>query len=340
MKKVFKKKINIKDIAKETGFSMMTVSRALSNPEKVSKLKRDKIDQVIKKRGYIPNLFAGNLKSGKSGFIMVIIPTLRTSIFNEYFSGLRETLDEQNFQPLVGITDYSLEKEELIINKFLGYKPEGIIVVGTKHSKKTREILLRSNVPLIETWDLNHRPLDIIVGYSNYEAGYNITDYALKQNYKKILFVTASYKFMQTEVRGAKRFRGFVDRMTKENLKFENFQISDPLDYIKSGKEIFSFYKKHKSKIDCIITFNEMTGHGILSVALKNNIKVPKQLGIAGIGNGGLTDILENKLTTVNTNRYLMGKLAASKLIERINGQTLDKRIFDVGTSIVKGFSL
>ena len=49
---------------------------------------------------------------------------------------------------------------------------------------------------------------------------------------------------MQTEVRGAKRFRGFVDRMTKENLRFENFQISDPLDYIRSGKEIFSFSKK------------------------------------------------------------------------------------------------
>ena len=140
MKKVFKKKINIKDIAKETGFSMMTVSRALSDPEKVSKLKRDKIDQVINKRGYIPNLLAGNLKSGKSGFIMVIIPTLRTSIFNEYFSGLRETLDEKKFQPLVGITDYSLEKEELIINKFLGYKPEGIILVGTKQDLRDKKI--------------------------------------------------------------------------------------------------------------------------------------------------------------------------------------------------------
>ena len=74
------KKINIKDIAKESGFSMMTVSRALSNPEKVSKSKRDKIEKIIKKRGYIPNLFAGNLKSGKSGFVMVIIPSLRTSI--------------------------------------------------------------------------------------------------------------------------------------------------------------------------------------------------------------------------------------------------------------------
>ena len=340
MKKTSTKKINIKDIAKETGFSMMTVSRALSNPEKVSKLKRKKIDKVIKKRGYIPNLFAGNLKSGKSGFVMVIIPSLRTSIFNEYFSGLREALEEQNFQPLVGITDYSLEKEEIIINKFLGYKPEGIILVGTKHTKKTKEFLLRSNIPLIETWDINHRPLDVIVGFSNYEAGYRITDYALKKKYKKLLFVTSSDKFMQREVRGAKRLEGFVDRMTKENLKYENFQISDPLDYIKSGEEIFAFYKKHRSKIDCIITFNEMTGLGILSVALRNNIKVPKQLGIAGIGNATVTDLLENKLTTVNTNQYLMGKLAASKLIDRINGVSLEQRIIDVGTSIVKGFSL
>ena len=74
--------------------------------------------------------------------------------------------------------------------------------------------------------------------------------------------------------------------------------------------------------------------------SLRVLIKVPKQLGIAGIGNASVTDLLENKLTTVNTNQHLMGKLAASKLIDRINGLTLDKRIIDVGTSIVKGFSL
>ena len=83
-----------------------------------------------------------------------------------------------------------------------------------------------------------------------------------------------------------------------------------------------------------------MTGLGILSVALWNYIKVPIQLGIAGIGNASVQDLLENKLTTVNTNQHLMGKLAASKLIDRINGVTLEQRIIDVGTSIVKGFSL
>jgi len=335
-----KKKISIKDIAKETGYSMMTVSRALSSPDKVSKKTKNKIDKVINKRGYIPNLFAGNLKSGKSGLVIIVIPSLRTSIFNSYFTGLREVLEENKYQALVGITDYSLDKEESIINKFLGYKPEGIIVVGTKHTKKTKEILLRSNIPLIETWDINHRPLDIIVGFSNYEAGYNITDYALKKKYKKILFVTSSDKNMKTEVRGKKRLEGYIDRMLKQNYKHNNFQISDPLDYTKSGEEILAYYKKNKSKIDCVITFNEMTGLGFLSTAIRNNVKVPKDLGIASIGNAEVSNLLDFKITTINTNQYEMGKLAATKLIQRINNVPFQSRIFDVGTSIVRGFSL
>ena len=271
---------------------------------------------------------------------MVLIPSLKTSIFNEYFTGLRETLEEKKYQPLVGITDYSLDKEETIITKFLGYKPEGIILAGTKHTNKTKEILLRSNIPLIETWDINHRPLDIVVGFSNYDAGYKITDYALSKNYTKILFVTSSFSYMKQEPRGKKRLDGYIDRMLKKNLKPNNFHISDPLDYVKSGSEIFEYYKKNKSKIDCIITFNEMTSLGILSKAIKKNLKVPSNLGIAGIGHANVNNLLAPKLTTIDTNQYEMGKLAASKLIDRMSGIKLKQRIFDVGTSVINGLSL
>ena len=115
---------------------------------------------------------------------MVLIPSLRTSIFNEYFSGLRETL--QKYQPLVGITDYSLDKEENIINKFLGYKPEGIILVGTKHTKKTKEMLLRSNIPLIETWDINHRPLDIMWAFLIMKQVIELLITLLRKNIKNL----------------------------------------------------------------------------------------------------------------------------------------------------------
>ena len=134
-----KKKFNIKEIAKESGFSMMTVSRVISQSSLVGSKTRNQIKNIIQKRGYIPNYFAGNLRSGKSGFIIVIIPSLKTSIFTDYFTGLREVLEKFKYQFLIGVTDYFLEKEELIINKFLGNKPEGIILAGTKHAKKTKE---------------------------------------------------------------------------------------------------------------------------------------------------------------------------------------------------------
>jgi len=337
-----KKKINIKDIAIETGFSMMTISRALSKPLLVSLKKREKISKVIKKRGYVPNIFAGNLKSGKSGFIIVIIPSLKTSIFTEYFTGLREVLERFKYQPLIGVTDYSLEKEEAILSKFLGYKPEGIILTGILHTKKTNAMLINSKIPLIETWDIDliQKPIDIIVGFSNYNAGYEITDYALSKRYNKILFVTSNKEHLKIESRGLKRLQGYTDRILKQKLKVNNFQISDPLDYAKSGQETFVYYLKNKSRIDCIIAFNEMTGLGILSVLIKNKIKVPNKLGVAGIGNATVSDLLNYKLTTINTNQYKMGKIAANKLIERINGVKFKNKIFDVGTSLVNGFSL
>ena len=335
-----KKKFNIKEIAKESGFSMMTVSRVISQSSLVGSKTRNQIKNIIQKRGYIPNYFAGNLRSGKSGFIIVTIPSLKTTIFTDYFTGLREVLESSKYQPLIGVTDYLLEKEELIITKFLGYRPEGIIMVGIYHTKKTKELLLASKIPLVETWDINNKPNDIIVGFSNHNAGYEITNYALSKKYKKILFVTSSKKYLRIEKRGAKRLEGYIDRMAKQNLKIHNFCISNPLDYKRSGQEIFEYYKKNKSNIDCIITFNEMTGLGMLSAAIKNKIKIPHHLGIAGIGNASVSDLLPFQLTTINTHQYEMGKLAALKLIDRINGVKFKNRVFDVGTSLVKGFSL
>ena len=83
-----------------------------------------------------------------------------------------------------------------------------------------------------------------------------------------------------------------------------------------------------------------MTGLGFLSTAIRNNINIPKDLGVASIGDAEVSNLLDFKITTINTNQYEMGKLAASKLIDRINNVQFKKRIFDVGTSLVKGLSL
>ena len=88
-----KKKISIFDIAKKSGYSTSTVSRIISNPSSVSAKAKVKIEKIIKKTGYVHNSLAGSLKSGKSGFIIAIIPSLRMSLFTDYISGINVPVD-------------------------------------------------------------------------------------------------------------------------------------------------------------------------------------------------------------------------------------------------------
>ena len=334
-----KKKINIFDIAKKSGYSTSTVSRTISKPNKVSLGARKKILSIIKKTKYVHNSLAGSLKSGKSGFIIVIIPTLVGSVFTDYIRGIKKILRKKGFQILIGVTDYNLDREEEIIQKFLSYKPEGIIIVGTKHNVFTSSLLLSSKLPIVETWNITDKPLDTVVGFSNFSAGYQITDYVINLKYKKIVFSTPTPFFMKNENRAKRRLSGYISRMKEANIKPIIFYYSDPLDHKKCGSEIYSQYKKYSAKIDCIICGSEISGSGFLAELLYNKIAVPKSIGVAAVGNAEITSLIHPQLTTMDFKVYDIGRIAANNLIARINKEKVKKRIFDVGIELIKGGS-
>ena len=334
-----KKKINIFDIAKKSGFSTSSVSRTISNPSSVSKKTREKISNIIKKTGYVHNSLAGSLKSGKSGFIIAIIPTLRDSLFTDYIRAIKDELRKKGYQLLIGVTDYDLAREEEIVRKFLSYKPEGIITVGTQHTKYTSSILLSSKLPLVETWNITDKPLDVVVGFSNFSAGYQITDYLIALKYKKIAFATPDINHMKIENRSRRRLSGYLSRMKEAELKPVIFYYSEPMDHKKCGFEILREYKKYKSKIDCILCGSEVSGTGLLSTLLFNKIKVPKNIGVAAVGNAEISSLIHPQLTTIDFKAYEIGKVSAENLISRIKNQQIKRRIFDVGIELIKGGS-
>ena len=334
-----KKKINIFDVAKKSGFSTSTVSRTISNPSSVSEKTKNKINIIIKKTGYVHNSLASSLKFGKSGFIIAIIPTLRDSLFTDYIAAIKDELRKKGYQLLIGVTDYDLEREEEIIKKFLSYKPEGIITVGTQHTKHTNSILLSSKLPLVETWNITDKPLDVVVGFSNFTAGYQITDYILSLKYKKIAFATPINSHMAIETRSKRRLRGYLSRIKEADLSPLIFNYSEPMNHKKCGSEILAQYKKYKNKVDCIICGSEVSGTGLLSSLLINKIKVPQSIGVAGVGNAEITSLIHPQLTTIDFKAYEIGQISARNLIAKINKEEIKRRIFDVGVELVKGKS-
>ena len=334
-----KKKFSIFDIAKKSGYSTSSVSRTISNPSSVSKKARDKITNIIKKTGYVHNSLAGSLKSGKSGFIIAIIPTLRDSIFTDYIRAIKDQLRKKGYQLLIGVTDYNLEREEEIVRKFLSYKPEGIIIVGTQHTPYTNSILLASKLPIVETWNITDKPLDVVVGFSNFSAGYQITDYLLTLKYKKIAFATPDKNHMKIENRSKRRLSGYLSRIKEAHIEPIIFYYSEPIDHKKCGAEILNQYKKDKSKIDSIICGSEDSGIALLSTILFHKIKVPKNLGVAAVGNAEITSLIHPQLTTIDFKAYEIGQISAINLIARINKEKIKRRIFDVGIELIKGSS-
>ena len=334
-----KKKTTIQEVAKKTGYSTSTIARSISNPSVVSSKTRFKIEKIIKKTGYVHNYLASRLKSGKSGFVIAIIPTLRLSVFADYIYGIKEKLRENGFELLIGLTNYNIKTEEELVTKFLSYKPEGFIVVGTQHTETTTRLLLNSKSPIVETWNITDKPLDIVVGFSNFSAGHQITDYIIGLNYKNIAFATPSNKHMGSENRSKRRLSGYISRMKIAKLKTTIFYFTEPSNHKLSGKQIFNQFKEHNSKIDCIICGNESSGAGLISECNNRNFQIPKKLGIATFGSSDVTLLLHPQLTTIDFKAEEMGAIAASNLISKIKNRKI-KKIHDVGFELIKGASV
>ena len=335
MKKINKSKIkiNMEEIAKRANVSKMTVSRAINKPQNVSKSTLLKIKKIINKTNFSINQTAKFFRSGASNNIFCLIPTLKGGNFNDYVAGILNEAEKFNSKVIIEIYDYSLKKEEDILVSCLSFNPQGIILVGLEHTKKTTKILKQCNIPVIETWDTSNKPIDKLVGFSHYRLGYDIADIMLKK-YKNILFVKSNYSSAEGDyIRGEKKFVGYRDRIIKEKRKTHSISINS-LDFLESGKEIILFVKKNKKEnIDCVIC-DEICALGAIYEANQNNIKLPKELAIVGIGNSQTTQLSSPKLTTVDIHAYEIGKKAVSQIFDFDNNV-----VTDTGYSIVKGKS-
>ncbi|WP_420343319.1 LacI family DNA-binding transcriptional regulator, partial [Paenirhodobacter sp.] len=142
----------------------MTVSRVLRNRGDVSDATREKVLEAARALGYVPNKIAGALASQRVNLVGVVIPSLSNLVFPEVLTGISEELEDTGLQPVVGVTNYSSEKEEAVLYEMLSWRPSGIIVAGIEHSEAARAMLLNAGVPIVEIMDVDGEGVDSVVG--------------------------------------------------------------------------------------------------------------------------------------------------------------------------------
>lgn len=319
----------MEDVALLAGVSMITVSRAINAPEKVAPATRAKIDAAIAKIGYMPNLIAGSLASSRSRIIGALVPTIDNSIFAETVRGLSETLATAGYQLLLGQTAYTEHAEEALVAAFLGRRVDGIVLTGATHSMLTLKRLRSAGVPVVETWDLPSKPIDMVAGFSNFEAGREIALYLCSKGYRTLGFAGG------IDDRTRSRLAGF-EAGVKQAQGIRVLPLSLPAGTsFHGGREALVRLLEQRPRPDAIFFSNDALAVGALMECRRLGLRVPQDIAIAGFADLDIASEVEPRLTTVQVRSRSIGEEAALLLLARLAGEPIAQTVRDLGFVVV-----
>lgn len=309
-----KRSPTMKDVAQVAGVSVMTVSRAFKQDASVGAATREKIRKTADELGYVFDTTAANLRTQRSDFIAVTIPSLNNANFAETVVALTGTLSQAGYQVLLGHTNYDMEREEELIGQFLRRRPEAIIVTGGHHTEKARQLLTTAGVPVVETWDSPDTPIGHVVGFSNADTMQLLVDHLVAQGRRRIAFMGGD---SESDTRGQDRRSGFQVAMASHGLDTGRLVGSGaPQRPMQRGAEAMGELLDQFPDCDAVICVSDLVGFGALSECQRRGIKVPEQIAMAGFGAYDIAEVCIPTLTTIDPKPTEIGECTADLVLE------------------------
>lgn len=323
----------MKDVAHLAGVSSITVSRTISAPDKVAKATRQRVLNAIEQVGYIPNSLAGSLAARRSQVIGVLVPTITNSIFADTINGMTDVLTPRRYKLLLGASGYSLNAEASLIDTMLAHRPAGIVTTGLQHAPRARARLAATEIPVIETWNIDGEPIDCSIGFSNYRACYEMVEHLVHAGYRSIGFVSAP---VTANDRAAQRLQGYRNAMADFGLASGRHFEREATFSFHSGTDSLKSLLSGDQNFDAIFFANDILAIGALLECQRQGIRVPEDLAIAGFDDVELAAQVIPSLTTVRIPRYRIGEVSANVLLQRIEHLSSPTSTIDLGFEIIQ----
>ncbi len=323
--------VTIADVAKMAGASAATVSRTLRQPQLVSERLRIRIMEAVEELGYIPDPAARALASSRSNVIGVLIPSVTNNVFAAALQGIYETAETSPYDIQLGNTRYSALKEEALVGLFMRQRPAGLIVSGVDQTEAARRILEQADCPVVQIMELSADPVDMMVGFSHYDAARAATRHLIGRGYRKPGFLGA-----RMDPRTQRRLKAFRDEAEDAGVYSETRVCVTPRpSTVTLGSQLFAELLGRAPDTDAVFCINDDIALGALFEAQRRRIGVPDDLGICGFNDFDAMAVATPSITSVRTFREEMGREAMRMVLAAIeNPEAIEKRIVDVGFSI------
>ncbi len=310
-------KVRLAEVARLAGVSPITASRFFRTPEALSSAKRVRVESAAKELGYVPNLAARALASQRTEVIGVLIPSLTNNVFSDVLRGIYDALDGSRYSIQLANTRYSILQEEKLLRLFLAQKPAGLIVTGIDQTAESRSILESVDCPIVQIMEIGPSPIDMMIGFSHYEAGCAAISHLLAQGFRRIGFLGA-----RMDPRVQRRFQGYQATMKRAGLLDPSLIVTTPLpSSVPLGGTLLADLLSKAPDVDAVFCANDDIALGVLFECQRRQMSVPEQMAIVGFNDLDFMASAVPALSSVRTNRYEMGRDAAMMVVESIEGR-------------------
>jgi len=305
----------IKDVARELGMSVATVSRALSQLHLLRSDTRTRVLAVVDKLGYRPNLLARGLRRGETHSILLISPKL-SLFFLEIFAGAEEAARANGFAVLLGNSDGDSEREEAYFDQVSSGRADGIILL-TGIAPSAYALGKRPLPPLVSVLERLQGHDAPVVRIDHRLGAEEATRHLVQLGHRRIAHIAGSKQAASS----ARRIAGFRDALNAANITDLDGMLQQGDFSMDSGYSVMERLLQLDNPPTAIFAGNDEMAFGAIAAARKHGLSVPEDLSVIGFDDQKTAAFYNPPLTTVNIPRHELGRRAAQELMDRFGGR-------------------
>jgi LacI family transcriptional regulator len=310
--------VTIKDIAKKTGVSVTTVSRALNDFNDVSKETKELIKRTAAEMNYTPNAAAQRFQKKRTDSIGLILPTFgprfSDPFFSEFIAGIGNHAANFGFDLLVSTRAPGSEEIKAYKQMIQSHRVDGLIIVRTRRHDERIALLKSADFPFV-AFGRTEGEMDFPFVDEDSVYGMNlVAEYLHKMNHSRIACITPPSNLMFSKY----RVEGLSSKLKSIGVPLldDLIRIGDLTE--RSGYEKASELLALSNPPTAIVACNDLMAFGVISAAQDRNLMIGKDLSITGFDDIPMAAYSHPTLTTVHQPIYQIGAKVCELLINKI----------------------
>jgi DNA-binding LacI/PurR family transcriptional regulator len=329
------RRVTALDVANALGLSTMTVSRALNRRPNVDDETRALVFKTAKRLGYSPNDIAKSLALNKTDIIGVVVPEISHSFFPEAIRGIEEVTYEAGYQLILTHSAEIALRERNAIQTLESKRVDGILISTAQDITDSQlyEKIIRVGVPVV-FFDRCIRGIGATcVSIDDEESSHTITGHLLDHGYRSIGHLAGPQKISV----GRERLIGFRRAMADRGVPVDETLIVECGFQESGGYAAMNLIldRPAEERPQAIVAVNDPTAFGAMKAIHERGLKIPGDIAVVGFSDDIRASSMPVPLTTIRQPAYMLGKLAAEKLLAFIDGKSSGPEELVVKTELV-----